>query len=87
MNGRPGGAVGGPTVAVTVAFKGALADRFPGGRTTARVAGGTTVDGLVTALDLPPSGYIVVVNGAMADRTAPLNDGDHVQIHPPMAGG
>lgn len=87
MNGRPGGAVGGPTVEVTVAFKGALADGFPGGRATTWVAGGTTVDGLVKGLDLPPSGCIVVVNGAMADRSTPLADGDHVQIHPPMAGG
>ena len=51
------------------------------------MAGGATVQGLIEALDLPRSSYIFVINGAMADRGAPLSDGDHVQIHAPMAGG
>jgi molybdopterin converting factor small subunit len=72
---------------VSVSLKGSLAGRFPGGRTVVEVAGGSAVGGLVEILDLPLSSYILVVNGAMADRDAPLSDGDHVQIHPPMAGG
>lgn len=49
--------------------------------------GGAAVEALIEALDLPRSSYIIVVNGATADRGAPLSDGDHAQIHPPMAGG
>jgi sulfur carrier protein ThiS len=51
------------------------------------LAGGSAVGGLIEILDLPLSSYILVVNGAMADRDALLSDGDHIQIHPPMAGG
>ena len=87
MTERPGGAVGGQTLRVSVTLKGVLADRFPGGRTDAEVAAGDTVGTLVEVLALPQSSYIFVVNGAAVDRRAPLSDGDRVQIHPPMAGG
>ncbi len=81
------GMAGGSTVHVSVTLKGLLAGRFPGGRTEVEVAGGAAVEALIEVLDLPRSSYIFVVNGATADRGAPLSDGDHVQIHPPMAGG
>ena len=78
---------GEPTVHVSVTLKGSLAGRVPGGRIEVEVAEGATVGGLIEVLDLPRSSYIFVINGAMADRGAPLSDGNHVQIHPPMAGG
>jgi sulfur carrier protein ThiS len=78
---------GGLNLHVSVILKGSLAERFPGGRTEVELAGGATVAGLIEALDLPRASYIFVINGAMADRGAPLRDGNHVQIHPPMAGG
>lgn len=87
MNEPHEGMAGGHTVHVSVTLKGSLAERFPGGRSEVEVAGGATVQGLIEALDLPRSSYIFVINGAMADRGAPLSDGDHVQIHAPMAGG
>ena len=87
MNEPHEGMAGGPTVHVSVTLKGSLAGRFPGGRSEVEVAGGAAVGGLIEVLDLPRSSYIFVINGATADRGAPLSDGDHVQIHPPMAGG
>ena len=87
MNGPGGEIAGESTVHVSVTLKGLLAGRFPGGRTEVEVSGGAAVEALIEALGLPPSSYILVINGATADRGAPLSDGDHVQIHPPMAGG
>lgn len=87
MNEPHEGMAGGPTLHVNVTLKGLLAERFPGGRTEVEVAGGAAVEALIEALDLPRSSYIIVINGATAERGAPLSDGDHVQIHPPMAGG
>jgi sulfur carrier protein ThiS len=81
------GLAGERPVRVSVTLKGSLAGRLPGGRSELEVAGGTTVGGLIEVLDLPRSSYLFVINGAMADRGAPLSDGNHVQIHPPMAGG
>ena len=87
MNEPHEGMAGGPTLHVNVTLKGLLAGRFPGGRTEVEVTGGASVEALIEVLDLPRSSYIIVINGATADRGAPLSDGDHVQIHPPMAGG
>ena len=78
---------GGHTVHVSVTLKESLAGRFPGGRSEVEVAGGTAVGGLIEVLDLPRSSCVFVIKGAMVDRGAPLSDGDHVQIYPPMAGG
>jgi sulfur carrier protein ThiS len=74
-------------VHVSVTLKGPLAGRIPGGRTEVEVARGATVGGLIEVLDLPRASYIFVINGATADRGVPLDDGDRVQIHAPMAGG
>ncbi len=87
MNERPEhGVAGGQTAHVSVTLKGMLADRLPG-RRDVEVSAGAAVEGLIEVLDLPRSSYIFVINGALAERGAPLSDGDHVQIHPPMAGG
>lgn len=87
MNGPGEGIAGGSSVHVGVTLKGLLAGRFPGGRTEVEVARGAAVEALIEVLGLPRSSYILVINGATADRGAPLSDGDHVQIYPPMAGG
>jgi sulfur carrier protein ThiS len=81
------GLAGGRNLHVSVTLKGSLAGRLPGGRTEVELVAGATVGGLIEALDLPRASYVFVINGAMADQRAPLSDGNHVQIHPPMAGG
>jgi molybdopterin converting factor small subunit len=81
------GMAGGHTVHVSVTLKGSLAGRFPGGHTEVEVEARTAVGALIELLGLPRSSYLFVVNGAMTDRGALLSDGNHVQIHPPMAGG
>lgn len=87
MTEPPEGLAGRTTVRVSVTLKGILADRVPGGRTEAEVAVGAAVETLIHLLDLPRSSYIFVINGTPAVRGAPLQDGDRVQVHPPMAGG
>ena len=81
------GMADGRTVRVSVTLKGTLAGHLPGGRAEMDVARGTAVGGLIEVLRLPRSSYLFVVNGAMVDRDALLSEGNHVQIHPPMAGG
>ncbi|MGZ6328307.1 MAG: MoaD/ThiS family protein [Candidatus Limnocylindrales bacterium] len=72
---------------VEVRLKGALAERFPQGRTEVEVTEGAAVEVLIEALDLPRASYIFAVNGATALRGLALHDGDRVQVYPPMAGG
>ncbi len=81
---RPAGA---PMARIAVRLKGALAGRFPGGRTTVEVEAGERVGRLVELLDLPRSSYIFVVNGAAVGPAHPMRDGDRVDVYPPMAGG
>ncbi len=87
MNDRSRGAPGGPALRVNVTLKGSIAERLPGGRGEVEVSDATPVGELVEILELPRSSYLFVVNGSLADRGDLLSEGDHVQIHPPMAGG
>ena len=49
---------------------------------------GTTVQGLIDRLGLPPdSVHSILVNGIRAAGTAVLHEGDSVAVFPPMAGG
>ncbi len=56
---------------------------------TCLVLGGTTVGGLSgEVLRLPPEEVaIALVNGTHCPRECQLNDGDHVALWPPIAGG
>lgn len=72
---------------VAVTLKGALAERLPGGRGEVEVPDGAAVEAVLTALGLPQSPCVYVVNGAPRTRGAPLADGDRVVVHPPQAGG
>lgn len=83
----PGGSAGTPVARIEVRLRGVLAERFPDGRTVVEVEPGEPIERLVARLDLPRATYILVLNGAASQRGAPLQDGDRVQIYPPMAGG
>lgn len=76
-----------PLVTVQLVLKGVLADRAPGGRAEVPVPAGAPVEAVATALGLPPSPYIFVVNGAALARGGRLQAGDRVEVIPPMAGG
>lgn len=71
---------------VHVTLKGSLAERLPGGAGDVEVPEPATVAALRAALGLSTA-CVVVVNGAAAGATAPLAEGDRVQVFPPVAGG
>jgi molybdopterin converting factor small subunit len=54
----------------------------------AEVAAGETVGDLLGRLGIGKgSVHLVMVNGAREEWDAPLRDGDHVTVFPPVAGG
>ena len=57
-------------------------------RATITVKKGTTVDGLLDKLSIPPKiTNIIMVNGVHRKRETVLNEGDVVSVFPPIAGG
>ena len=57
-------------------------------RATMIVKKGTTVDGLLDKLNIPPKiTNIIMINGVHKDRKTELNEGDVVSVFPPIAGG
>lgn len=75
------------SVRVDVTLKGSLATWLPDGHGRLELPAGTSVDGVLPALGASPVHCIYVVNGAPAAKGAPLRDGDHLVVYPPMAGG
>jgi sulfur carrier protein ThiS len=75
------------TIRIDVTLKGSLAAWLPGGRGPLELPEGTSVDGMLTILGVPEVHCIYVVNGSAVTRGARLDDGDRVQVFPPMAGG
>jgi sulfur carrier protein ThiS len=72
---------------VDVRFRGSLADRLPGGRGSVDLPDGSRAGELLAAVGLPTMPCVFVVNGAAADGSRVLADGDRVDVHPPTAGG
>ena len=72
---------------VTVTARGRLAPGPAGGTRTVTLADGACADDLLAACGVDPRSCVVVVNGAAAGRSAPLRDGDRVQLYPAQAGG
>ena len=87
MNAAPTAAADVPLIRVEVTLKGSLADRLPGGRGPLEVPEGTTAEGVLAVLGVPPVHCIYVVNGATAAKGTLLGDGDRLLVYPPMAGG
>jgi molybdopterin synthase sulfur carrier subunit len=58
------------------------------GKTVLEVEAGTTVEGLLNKLRIPPgSPKIIFLNGVHAQGNEVLKDGDRVGAFPPVAGG
>jgi molybdopterin converting factor small subunit len=76
---------------ITVRLFGALRSAAAGGRgeIELEVPEGTTPAGVIERLKIDPRmSQVTLVNGEQAvDRTAPLADGDRLEILPPVAGG
>lgn len=72
---------------VTVTRRGLLAPVGGGGSETVTLADGAHADDLLAACGVDPRACVVVVNGAAVTRTAPLGDGDRVQLYPAQSGG
>ena len=67
-----------------------LARSLPGGerQRALELPAGSSVQDLLTRLALPPEhGVIVGLNGKLADRLAPLSDGDELELMTAMEGG
>ena len=67
-----------------------LARSSPSGerQQTLELPAGSSVQDLLTSLALPPErGVIVGLNGKLADRSAPLSDGDELELMTAMEGG
>lgn len=47
---------------------------------------GTSADGVLAILGVPPVHCVYVVNGQAVARDTPLRDGDRILVYPPMAG-
>lgn len=79
-------------VTVTVELRGPLArygrDRGESGTFAVKIAGGTSVAGLLGLLGLPRE-YVslIIVSGRKAEALTGLEEGDTVLLFPPVAGG
>ena len=77
---------------VRVKLMASLRSRVPAaqaGRAAPEVAAGTSIQGVLEVLGIPPGHvHLVMVNGEMEpDRTRQVVDGDELTVFPPIAGG
>lgn len=77
-------------IEIHVRLHGALRDKLPPGakgRTTLTLHEGTTVTAVLDQLSLHRRIEVAVNNEIVDNRDKPLQDGDHVEIFRPAAGG
>jgi sulfur carrier protein ThiS len=79
-------------VSVQVNLYASLAKHLPGpiegNECTVEVAAGTTVENLLTQLNIPDDApKITFLNGVHSRMKEELKDGDRVAVFPPIAGG
>jgi sulfur carrier protein ThiS len=74
---------------ITIRMHGNLRRFLPEGRgqISLKVSEGTTVEMLLESLHAQQDTWLVAVNGAVAERSTPLRDGDLVECYEPMTGG
>lgn len=71
---------------VHVKAHGVLRPHVPQG--TLELAPSSLVNDLLAALGLGAGGvWMILVNGSCVDRTAPLHEGDRIELVPPLGGG
>ncbi len=65
-----------------------LSDKADGSNCIMEVGEGTTIQGLLDRLDIPPDiPKLIFLNGTHARADTVLKDGDRVGVFPPIAGG
>lgn len=65
-----------------------LPDKEKGNPNILEMPAGTTIEGLIDHLKIPPEApRIIFQNGIHAGREAVLKEGDRVGMFPPLAGG
>ncbi len=65
-----------------------LPENREGNTCSLEISPGTTIDGLLRALNIPPGApKVVFLNGVHARGDEVLKDGDRVGAFPPVAGG
>ncbi len=73
---------------ITLRLRGELAKVLPGGTQEFDLESGTTLEDFLSEHGLAARHYVVMLNNEVSpSRETVLKDGDHIVVHPQMAGG